>query len=139
MRGGSVFAGWSGGRAGARLCTLAPALTFSFAFAPAAPAARSPPLAGPRLALASTAPGSQRLLALVAGDARVALVQQDGAAHDLHDVDAGEGRQLIGDREAIGGAVGGDLELDQLVIVQRLSQLLHQSRGDAGFTDLDDG
>jgi hypothetical protein len=70
---------------------------------------------------------------------RVTLVDQDRPADDLHDVDPGQLRERVGDREAILGAVRVDAQLDQLVIGDGLLDLLEHGGRRPTLPDLHDG
>ena len=69
----------------------------------------------------------------------MALVEQEHAADHLHHVDSGLAAQAVRDLEAIGGTLGADLHLDELVIGQRLLYLLDDRPGHARLADLNDG
>lgn len=67
------------------------------------------------------------------------LVDQDRAPEDLHDVDARERAERVGRREPIVGAVGVDAHLHQLVIFERLLDLLEHGGRRAALPYLHDG
>ena len=64
--------------------------------------------------------------------------RQDGVSDDLDDVQAGKRPEPLGDHEAIVGAVRVDLQLDQLVIGQRLLDLLDHGGRQAALADVND-
>lgn len=68
---------------------------------------------------------------------RVALVEDDGAAHHLHQVNARQRGQAIGDGEPVLGTFGADLHLDQLVIVERLRERGEERRRRSQLAHLD--
>jgi hypothetical protein len=69
---------------------------------------------------------------------RMSLVDQDRAPEDLHDVDARELAERVSRREPIVGAVGVDAHLHQLVILERLLDLLEHGGRGAALPDLHD-
>jgi hypothetical protein len=67
------------------------------------------------------------------------LVEQQHASDDLHHVDPGLAVQAIRDLMPIDRALAADLDLDELVIGQRLLHLLDDPVGHARLADLNDG
>ena len=96
------------------------------------PPGRSPPVSG-RLVFAL---GAWRCIFKL-GLLRVALVQQKGAAEDLHHVHPWFGAESLGKLEACLGALAAQFHFDEFVIEQGLADLLEDRHDCALFADLD--
>ena len=66
---------------------------------------------------------------------RVTLVDQDRAPDDLHDIDAGKRPQRVAHGKAVLGTVGIHAQLHQLMVGQRLFDLLDHGRGRPALPD----